>query len=42
MLRTNPFHQILVNNLLQNIINFTVWFAMMFWTFLETRSGLAA
>jgi DHA3 family multidrug efflux protein-like MFS transporter len=38
MSRTDPFHLILGNNLLQNIINFTVWFAVTFWTFLETRS----
>ena len=33
-----PFHQILVNNLIQNVTNFTVWFALVFWAFLETRS----
>jgi MFS transporter, DHA3 family, multidrug efflux protein len=38
MSRTDPFHLILANNLLQNIINFTVWFAVTFWAFLETRS----
>jgi MFS transporter, DHA3 family, multidrug efflux protein len=38
MSRTDPFHLILGNNLLQNIINFTVWFAVTFWAFLETRS----
>jgi DHA3 family multidrug efflux protein-like MFS transporter len=38
MPRTDPFHLILANNLLQNIINFTVWFAVTFWAFLETRS----
>jgi MFS transporter, DHA3 family, multidrug efflux protein len=38
MRRTDPFHLILGNNLLQNIINFTVWFAVTFWAFLETRS----
>jgi len=36
-----PFHQILANNLLANITNFTVWFAITFWTFLETRSVFA-
>lgn len=40
MSRTDPFHLILANNLLQNIINFTVWFAVTFWAFLETRSVL--
>lgn len=34
----SPFHQILVNNLIQNVTNFTVWFALVFWAFLETRS----
>ena len=38
MLRILPFHLILANNLLQNVINFTVWFALVFWAFLETRS----
>lgn len=33
-----PFHRILANNLLQNVTNFTVWFALVFWAFLETRS----
>jgi DHA3 family multidrug efflux protein-like MFS transporter len=32
------FHRILGNNLLQNVTNFTVWFALVFWAFLETRS----
>jgi DHA3 family multidrug efflux protein-like MFS transporter len=36
--RILPFHLILANNLLQNVINFTVWFALVFWAFLETRS----
>ena len=36
-----PFHQILANNLLANITNFTVWFAITFWTFLETQSVFA-
>ena len=34
----NPFHLILANNLVQNVVNFTVWFALVFWAFLETRS----
>jgi DHA3 family multidrug efflux protein-like MFS transporter len=33
-----PFHLILANNLIQNVTNFTVWFALVFWAFLETRS----
>lgn len=35
------FHKILANNLVQNIVNFTVWFALVFWVFLETRSVFA-
>lgn len=38
MRRVNPFHLILANNLVQNVTNFTVWFALVFWAFLETRS----
>lgn len=34
----SPFHHVLANNLVQNITNFTVWFALVFWAFLETRS----
>ncbi len=36
-----PFHQILANNLVANITNFTVWFALTFWVYLETRSVFA-
>lgn len=36
-----PFHQLLANNLVANITNFTVWFAITFWIFLETRSVFA-
>ena len=35
------FHQLLVNNLVANITNFTVWFAITFWVYLETRSVFA-
>jgi DHA3 family multidrug efflux protein-like MFS transporter len=35
-----PFHLILINSLIQNVTNFTVWFALVFWAFLETRSVL--
>jgi DHA3 family multidrug efflux protein-like MFS transporter len=35
------FHQVLVNNLVANITNFTVWFALTFWIYLETRSVFA-
>ncbi|MCR6672737.1 MFS transporter [Devosia ginsengisoli] len=38
---TKPFHQILANNLVANITNFTVWFALTFWVFIETRSVFA-
>ncbi len=38
MPQTNSFHLILANNLVQNVVNFTVWFALIFWAFLETRS----
>ena len=33
-----PFHHLLANNLIANITNFTVWFALTFWVYLETRS----
>jgi len=36
-----PFHQILGNNLVANITNFTVWFALTFWIFIETQSVFA-
>ncbi|KTE34894.1 multidrug transporter [Sphingopyxis sp. HIX] len=36
-----PFHHLLANNLVANIVNFTVWFALTFWIFLETRSVFA-
>lgn len=38
MRRIEPFHLLLANNLVQNVTNFTVWFALVFWAFLETRS----
>ena len=38
---SNPFYQILGNNLIANITNFTVWFAITFWIFLETHSVFA-
>ncbi len=37
----SSFHRLLANNLVQNITNFTVWFALVFWVFLETRSVFA-
>ncbi|MBB4861046.1 DHA3 family multidrug efflux protein-like MFS transporter [Novosphingobium chloroacetimidivorans] len=33
-----PFNLVLGNSLIQNATNFTVWFALLFWAFLETRS----
>ena len=35
------FHHLLGNNLVANITNFTVWFAITFWIFLETHSVFA-
>ena len=35
------FAHLLLNTLLVSVINFTVWFAITFWIFLETRSVLA-
>jgi DHA3 family multidrug efflux protein-like MFS transporter len=37
----SPFHHILGNNLVANITNFTVWFAITFWVFIETQSVFA-
>lgn len=37
----NPFHQILGNNLVANVTNFTVWFAITFWIYIETQSVFA-
>jgi len=36
-----PFHQILGNNLVANVTNFTVWFAVTFWIYIETQSVFA-
>jgi DHA3 family multidrug efflux protein-like MFS transporter len=36
-----PFHHLLANNLVANITNNTVWFALIFWVYLETRSVFA-
>lgn len=35
------FYHLLANNLIASITNFTVWFAVTFWVFLETRSVFA-
>lgn len=37
----SPFHHLLGNNLVANITNFTVWFALTFWVYLETKSVFA-
>ena len=37
----SPFHQILGNNLVANVTNFTVWFAITFWVYIETQSVFA-
>ncbi|MDP3749518.1 MAG: MFS transporter [Phenylobacterium sp.] len=36
-----PFHHLLGNNLVASITNFTVWFAITFWVYLETKSVFA-
>ncbi|MGV3651986.1 MAG: MFS transporter [Devosia sp.] len=36
-----PFHQVLGNTLVANITNFTVWFAITFWVYIETQSVFA-
>ena len=41
MSRPATFHLLLGNNLVANITNFTVWFAVTFWVFLETHSVFA-
>jgi DHA3 family multidrug efflux protein-like MFS transporter len=35
------FYNVLANNLVANVTNFTVWFAITFWVFLETHSVFA-
>ena len=35
------FHNLLANNAVAGVTNFTVWFAITFWVFLETRSVFA-
>ena len=37
----NVFHHLLANNLIANITNFTVWFALTFWVYIETQSVFA-
>ncbi len=35
------FHGLLANNAVAGIVNYTIWFALTFWVFLETRSVFA-
>ena len=35
------FYSVLANNLVANVTNFTVWFTITFWVFLETHSVFA-
>jgi MFS transporter, DHA3 family, multidrug efflux protein len=35
------FHHLLVSTLVASVVNFTVWFAVTFWVYLETRSVFA-
>ena len=35
------FHRVLANNLVAGIANYTAWFALTFWVFLETGSVFA-
>ena len=35
------FHHLLINTLVASVVNFTVWFAVTFWVYLETRSVFA-
>jgi DHA3 family multidrug efflux protein-like MFS transporter len=37
----NRFPQLLANTLVASITNFTIWFALVFWVYLETRSVFA-
>ncbi|UXN71081.1 MFS transporter [Devosia neptuniae] len=36
-----PFYHLLGNNLIANVTNFTVWFALTFWVYIETQSVFA-
>lgn len=38
---TRTFHQLLVNTLIANVTGAFLWFALTFWTYLETRSVMA-
>jgi DHA3 family multidrug efflux protein-like MFS transporter len=37
----STFYHLLGNNLIANITNFTVWFALTFWVYIETQSVFA-
>ena len=37
----NAFYHLLGNNLIANITNYTVWFALTFWVYIETQSVFA-
>ncbi|MES2737515.1 MAG: MFS transporter [Verrucomicrobiota bacterium] len=37
----NTFYHLLGNNLIANITNYTVWFALTFWVYIETQSVFA-
>lgn len=37
----SPFHHLLANSLVANVTNFTVWFALTFWVYLQTQSVFA-
>jgi DHA3 family multidrug efflux protein-like MFS transporter len=39
--RRRAFHHALVNTLVAGVVNFTVWFAVTFWVYLQTRSVFA-
>ena len=39
--RRRVFHHALVNTLVAGVVNFTVWFAVTFWVYLQTRSVFA-
>jgi DHA3 family multidrug efflux protein-like MFS transporter len=40
-LMNKPFYHLLANNLVANITNYTVWFAITFWVYIETQSVFA-
>ena len=38
---TRSFYNVLVNTLIANVTTSFLWFALMFWVYIETRSVLA-